>query len=104
MSDSGTRTRAPIFIFIALMLAVFGLLAVMWASVSGGDLLPYIFGFAVYFLVFHVYLPYRVHKDATFKGRNATFWAAFAFFAPLLGAALYFVVGGLTGSDDDVAS
>ncbi|KAB1187012.1 MULTISPECIES: ATPase [Haloferax] len=100
MSDSGTRTRAPIFIFAALMLAVFGLLAVMWASVSGGDLLPYILGFAVYFLVFHIYLPYRVHKDATFKGRNATFWAAFAFFVPLLGAALYFVVGGLAGGDD----
>ena len=100
MSDSGTRTRAPIFIFAALMLAVFGLLAAMWASVSGGDLLPYILGFAVYFLVFHIYLPYRVHRDATFKKRNATFWAAFAFFVPLLGAVLYFVVGGLTGSDD----
>ncbi|WP_416838306.1 PLDc N-terminal domain-containing protein [Haloferax sp. DFSO52] len=100
MSDSGTRTRAPVVIFAALMLAVFGLLAVMWASVSGGNLLPYIFGFALYFLVFHVYLPYRVHKDATLKGRSATFWAALAFFVPLIGAAIYFVVGGLTGGDD----
>ncbi|KAB1197579.1 MULTISPECIES: ATPase [Haloferax] len=100
MSDQGTRTRAPVVIFAALMLTVFGLLAVMWASVRGGDLLPYILGFAVYFLVFHIYLPYRVHKDATFKGRNATFWAALAFFVPLVGAAIYFVVGGLTGGDD----
>ena len=86
-------------IFGALMLAVFGLLAAMWASVRGGDLLPYILGFAVYFLAFHIYLPYRVHKDATFKARNATFWAAFAFFVPLLGAATYFTVIALTGDD-----
>ncbi|UVE51310.1 PLDc N-terminal domain-containing protein [Haloferax larsenii] len=99
MSDSGTRTRAPILIFAALMLAVFGLLAAMWASVRGGDLLPYILGFAVYFLAFHIYLPYRVHKDATFKARNATFWAALAFFVPLLGPALYFIVGGLSGEN-----
>ncbi|AFK17889.1 ATPase [Haloferax mediterranei ATCC 33500] len=100
MSDSGTRTRAPILIFAALIFAVFGLLAAMWASVRGGDFLPYILGFVVYFLAFHIYLPYRVHKDATFKGRNATFWAAVAFFVPLLGPVLYFVIGGLTGGDD----
>ncbi|CQR49316.1 MULTISPECIES: ATPase [Haloferax] len=92
MSDSGTTTRAPAIIFAALILVVFGLLAAMWASVRGGDLLPYILGFAVYFLAVHVYLPYRVHKDATLKGRNATFWAVLAFLVPLVGAALYFVV------------
>ncbi|MBS8118689.1 ATPase [Haloferax volcanii] len=92
MSDSGTTTRAPVIIFAALILVVFGLLAVMWASVRGGHLLPHILGFAVYFLAFHVYLPYRVHKDATLKGRNATFWAVIAFLLPLVGAALYFVV------------
>ncbi|WP_410765996.1 PLDc N-terminal domain-containing protein [Haloferax sp. DFSO60] len=99
MSDSGNTTRAPIFIFAALMLAVFALLVAMWASVSGGAFIPYIIGFGVYFLVFHVYLPYRVHRDATFKERNATVWAAIAFFIPILGAALYFIVGGLMGGE-----
>ncbi|MFC7204951.1 ATPase [Haloferax namakaokahaiae] len=99
MSDSGTTTRAPIFIFAALMLVVFALLVAMWASVNGGAYVPYLIGFGVYFLVFHVYLPYRVHRDATFKERNATLWVAVAFFIPLLGAALYFVVGGLTGNE-----
>ncbi|ELZ57978.1 MULTISPECIES: hypothetical protein [unclassified Haloferax] len=99
MSDSGTTTRAPVIIFAALILVVFGLLAVMWASVRGGDLLPYILGFAVYFLAFHVYLPYRVHKDATLKGRNATFWAVLAFLLPLVGAALYFVAVVVVGHD-----
>ncbi|ELK51220.1 ATPase, Class I, type 8B, member 2 [Haloferax sp. BAB-2207] len=99
MSDSGTTTRAPVIIFAVLILVVFGLLAAMWASVRGGDLLPYILGFAVYFLAFHVYLPYRVHKDATLKGRNATFWAVIAFLLPLVGAALYFVVAVVVGHD-----
>lgn len=99
MSDSGTTTRAPAIIFAALILVVFGLLAVMWASVRGGDLLPYILGFAVYFLAFHVYLPYRVHRDATLKGRNATFWAVVAFLLPLVGAALYLVVAVVVGHD-----
>ncbi|MFC6826981.1 PLDc N-terminal domain-containing protein [Halopelagius fulvigenes] len=87
-------TRSPILILVGLVAAAFVPLAVMWAAVGGVEGVAYLLGFAVYFLVFHVALPGRVYFDARERGSNSVLaWTALAFFLPLVGAALYFLVG-----------
>jgi hypothetical protein len=87
-------TRSPLFVLAALVLAAFVPLAVMWVTVAGWDGLGYLLGFAVYFLVFHVLVPARVYVHARDRGSDSKLaWTALAFVLPVLGAALYFLVG-----------
>jgi hypothetical protein len=87
-------TRSPILVLAGLLVVAFVPLLVMWVAVGGTELLGYFVGFALYFLVFHVALPVKVFVDARPYGRDrAMLWTAAAFFVPLVGAALYFLVG-----------
>jgi hypothetical protein len=96
-------TRSPILLLAGLIAVAFVPLLVMWVVVGGTELLGYFVGFAVYFLVFHVALPAKVFLDARPHGRDrALLWTALAFVVPLLGAALYFLVGRPTRRDPEV--
>ncbi|SFR35131.1 Phospholipase_D-nuclease N-terminal [Halogeometricum rufum] len=87
-------TRSPLVILAGLVLVAFVPLAVMWVTVAGWGGLGYLLGFAVYFLVFHVLVPARVYVHARDRGSNSKLaWTALAFVLPILGAALYFLVG-----------
>ncbi|SFR33256.1 PLDc N-terminal domain-containing protein [Halogeometricum limi] len=87
-------TRSPLFVLSALVLAAFVPLAVMWVAVAGWSGIGYLLGFALYFLVFHLVIPARVYVHARDNGSNAVLaWTALAFVLPVLGAAVYFLVG-----------
>jgi hypothetical protein len=87
-------TRSPIVVLVGLLVVAFVPLLVMWAVIADVELLGYFLGFALYFVVFHVALPARVYLDAIPLGRDkALLWTALAFVVPLLGAALYFLLG-----------
>lgn len=87
-------TRSPLFVLAGLVLVAFVPLLVMWVSVAGWEGIGYLLGFAVYFLVFHVVVPAAVYVHARDNGSNAKLaWTALAFVLPILGAAIYFLVG-----------
>ena len=87
-------TRSPLSVLALLVLAAFVPLVVMWVSVSGWSGLGYLIGFALYFVVFHVLVPAHVYFHARERGSDSVLaWTALAFFVPLVGAAVYFLVG-----------
>lgn len=87
-------TRSPILLLVGLVAAAFVPLAVMWAVVGGFELLGYLLGFAVYFLVFHVAVPGHVYFDSRARGSNSVLaWTVLSFLVPVVGAAVYFLVG-----------
>ncbi|SFF78373.1 Phospholipase_D-nuclease N-terminal [Halopelagius inordinatus] len=87
-------TRSPILILVGLVAAAFVPLAAMWAVVGDVELLAYFLGFAVYFLVFHVAVPGHVYFDSRARGSNSVLaWTALSFLLPVVGAAVYFLVG-----------
>jgi hypothetical protein len=97
-------TRSPIVVLAGLVVVAAVPLVVMWAAVGGLELLGYLVGFAVYFLAVHVFVPARVYLDAVHRGRNgALTWTAVAFLLPLVGAALYVLVGRLTDRNAEAA-
>ena len=91
MSASDRQTPGILVLLFALVVLAFVPLAVMWSTRLNPTLLGLFVVFVGYFLAFHVYLPYRVHRDATRRGANATLWTVIAFFLPLIGVAVYFV-------------
>jgi hypothetical protein len=94
-------TRSPIVLLAGLVAAAFVPLVVMWAAVGGVEGAAYLVGFALYFLVVHVAIPGRVYVDARARGStSAPAWTAFAFLVPLVGAAVYFLVGQRLASPD----
>lgn len=87
-------TRSPVLILGILVVAAFVPLAVMWASVAGLRGLGYLLAFAVYFVVFHLLVPARVYVHARDRGSDSRLaWTALAFVLPVVGAAVYFLVG-----------
>ena len=85
-------------ILLALLTIAGGALVVLWTSVFDIASLAVLLGVVAYFLVVHVYLPYRVYEDARHSGSSAAAgWTAVAFFLPLLGVAIYFVVSRTIG-------
>jgi len=90
------RRLPPIFLSLVVMIAlVFVALFVLVGVRMGLSGLGMLLGFAAYFLLVHVYVPYRVYVDARERGRDsgtATAWAAAAFFVPVLAALVYFLL------------
>ncbi|ADQ68499.1 hypothetical protein C499_08442 [Halogeometricum borinquense DSM 11551] len=86
-------TRSPLAVLAGLVLVAFIPLVVMWVTVMGWDNLGYLLYFAIYFVVIHILLPSRVYIHARDHGSNAKLaWTALAFFIPLVGALVYFLV------------
>lgn len=79
-------------LLFALLAVVSVALATLWAVTLGFRALALMVGFATYFLLAHVYLPFRVYVDARERGSaSATAWTALAFVFPFVGAAIYFL-------------
>jgi hypothetical protein len=77
-------------LLFALLAVSSAALLVLWIVVFDVASLAVLFVAAVYFLLVHVYLPYRVYVDARARGSDsAAAWAAVAFFLPLLGVVIY---------------
>jgi hypothetical protein len=90
------RRLPPFFLSLVVMIAlVFVALIALVGVRLGLSGLGMLLGFGAYFLLVHVYLPYRVYVDARERGRDsgrATAWAAATFFVPVLVALLYFLL------------
>ena len=92
MTDADRQRPGILLLLLGFIAFAFVPLVLLWGTrLSAGRLAVFV-GFVSYFLVFHVYLPYRVYLDARRRGANAPAWTAAAFFLPLLGAAVYFLV------------
>ena len=92
MSDSDRQTPGILVLLLGLVVLAFAPLAVLWSTRLDAGYLGLFVVFAGYFLAFHVYAPYRVHRDAARRGANATLWAAVAFFLSLVGVGAYYLV------------
>ena len=91
MSDSDRQTPGFLVLLFGLIVLAFVPLIVLWSMRLSLGQLGLFVGFAGYFLAFHVYAPYRVNRDATRRGANATLWTAVAFFLSFVGVAAYFL-------------
>jgi hypothetical protein len=104
MTDADRQRPGILLLLLAFVALAFVPLVLLWGTrLSAGPLggfagVGVFVGFVAYFLVFHVYLPYRVYADARRRGANAPAWTAVAFFLPLLGVVAYFLVV-VAGSD-----
>ena len=99
MSASDRQTPGIVVLLFGLVVLAFVPLAVLWASRLGLTTGGLFVAFVGYFLAVHVYAPYRVYRDATRRGANATLWTAVAFFLSLVGLAAYLLV--VVVRDDD---
>ena len=92
MTDDDRQRPGILLLLLGFVALAFVPLVFIWGSrLSAGRLAAFV-GFVSYFVVFHVYLPYRVHADARRRGANAPAWTAAAFFLPLVGVVVYFLV------------
>jgi 4-hydroxybenzoate polyprenyltransferase len=92
--ESMSDRQSPSFLLplAALLVITFGALSIMWITQLGVASFGAFVGFAVYFLLVHVYLPYRVYVDARSRGSStAAGWAAATFLVPILVALVYFL-------------
>lgn len=92
MSASDRQTPGILVLLLGLVVLAFAPLAVLWSARLDAGYLGLFAGFVGYFLAFHVYAPYRVHRDATRRGANATLWTVVAFFLSLVGVGAYYLV------------
>ncbi len=92
MSASNRQSPGFVVLLFVLVVLAFVPLAVLWSMRLPPAQLGLFAVFVGYFLAFHVYAPYRVHRDATRRGANATLWTVAAFFLSLVGLAAYFLV------------
>ena len=85
-------------LLLALLAIAGGALVILWVYVFDIASLLSLLVVVVYFLAVHVYLPFRVYVDARNRGSTAAAaWAAVAFFIPLLGTAIYYLVSRILG-------
>ena len=92
MSASDRQTPGILALLIGLVVLAFVPLAALWVDRLDPGYLGLFGAFVVYFLAFHVYAPYRVHRDATRRGANATLWTVVAFLLSVVGLAAYLLV------------
>ena len=92
MSASDRQTPGILVLLFGLVVLAFAPLAVLWSTRLDAGYLGLFAVFVGYFLVFHVYAPYRVHRDATRRGANATLWTVVAFFLSVVGLAAYLLL------------
>lgn len=91
MSASERQSPGFLLLLVGLLVLAFVPLVVLWSTRLDPAPLGLFVAFVGYFLAVHVYLPYRVHRDATRRGADATLWTIAAFFLPLVGVAAYVV-------------
>ena len=92
MSASDRQTPGILVLLLGLVVLAFAPLTVLWSTRLDPGSLGLFAVFVGYFLAFHVYAPYRVHRDATRRGASATLWTVVAFFLSVVGVGAYYLV------------